>query len=201
MNRYISIIGGVAIVVFAALAIPSDSYGYVRDGDHYGLPSGCGAKISTAIKSVYPSAEIADVQRWQCQRTWEDADNPNGGMCGGSYNLAMSAETWWGHVQADGFEQWEPIEVVGGTVTVRRIVHAVLLDATQTAAHAPLFVDGCIRDDNEDALAWPNVTWFDIFRTATGVDIHVQYVTAEPDPEDVAALRVAKKALAAVTEE
>jgi hypothetical protein len=198
MRRYLVIIGGAAIAISAAIIIAADAYGYVREGDHYDLPVGCGPHVTTAIQSVYPNAMMANVQSWECVRTWEDRANPNGALCGGTYDYDMDDETWWEHVSADGFPAWEPTAVNGSTITIRKPHAAKLLTATQLAAHAPLFTNGCIKDDNGDNLAWGELFSFKISRQAREdgpyVDLHVFYITSESSAKAVAEQRLSKKA-------
>lgn len=188
MKKYLAILGAGAISVGVFFVLPSDAYPYVHSGGAYALPGGCGAKAETAIKSVYPSADVADVQLWRCTRTFGDESDPNGARCWGRYHVTLSGQDWWANVITDGFTAWLPVP--GGvdrdadTVTVERRTKPVKLDATQLAAHAPLL--GCLKDDASAAVQWARIVDFVFYRKDGGAEIQVNYAVSASDPLDVA---------------
>jgi hypothetical protein len=193
MKRYIA--GGgaaIAVILFFALTLPTDALGYVREGDATEIPDGCGVKLRDAIQSVYPSAPIADTQRWYCRRTLDDEKNPMGAHCYGEYDLTISGDEWHARTAADGLGAWPSLseDEDADTVTVRRRTPGADLNAAQRAAHAPLFA-GCILDDNEDPLTWGKIVDVNFTRDPESGTVIVKpfYIASEPKGSTIARLQ------------
>lgn len=196
MKRYIA--GGgaiVAVTLFFTLLIPSDALGYIRHGDKTALPAGCGAKLKTAIQSVYPGAPIEDTQSWYCRRTLDDETNPLGAHCYGTYDLTMSGDAWHAATAADGMGAWPALSVdeAADTVRVRRRTPGFDLDAAQRVAHALLF-DGCVLDDLGDPLAWGEIVEVKFSRDPKlGIEVKPVYLASEAKGSTIAKLQIEGK--------
>ena len=178
MKRFYTILSGAIVVVFFALTIPSDAYGYIERGESYALPVGCGPRIVAGITSVYAGVDVNSVQSWYCRRTLTDEDNPNGAHCYGEYTLTMDSELWIAKVQADGIGRWRPISVDGDNVTMQRRTPGVDLTPEQMTAHAP-FAGTCLIDNDGAVLTWGNVLDFRVARDGEGVTIQTNYAATD----------------------
>ena len=188
MKKYIAIISGVATIVFAALVLQPDAYGYARKRKAYTMPSECAGSMAALVQSIWADADLTKIEKLYCVRSFDDEEHPNQARCSGRQVQTIDTPTWWSKVQVDGMGRWHPMSVdtEAHTVQVARRWKAVKLDAIQLYNLGNVFKANCLLDINNSPITWENTLDFTMRHKDSVYTLSLNYITSSTNLDDIA---------------